>query len=568
VAKTLVFYAKTARYDFKIYDLGTTYQDFDFTPPVEIGCADWNIQYQPQDSVLPGIVPSTCTAQFYPIGGTPTYDDFRTVFFTSTPDWVLEVHEGLNVVWRGFITADLGEIEVTNGERFVKITATDGFQFLDKKADYFTQNTVLSFTKTIAQVFTFCQLINLFEDGFYISEHYQPTNTIAGFTNQGGMFVTGTTRNGLIFSNLEPKSSRQVLLDICTAFNLQLFQDKGSLIFRSCQYETPAWYNLYDSGGLFTVRITPPATTVTPVVYSDGVEMYKPANAETRITTPYVGSAFIWYEPTDYQAYDAVNIGSPVSDGTTEIDFNGSLRARYSLPAFYPPTTRTITFKLTYKYNGYYWTGTAWSTTLTTIDHVVNFLAENPSPDPAIFEETHTVNNYKLKDLPAIGSEPFYFTVAGTGNVGSLTFAAQATFQYKAGAPTYVTYIADNTSRVTGITLELATSFTDIAQSGSTVLNGSIRWYASAASTTGNGNANTKWGNQFNQLIEIVANQIARKAYRTQQYYELELDGNISYNHTFNWGGVDYKAVNLQMLERSTRVTYREFIDGNLLPSD
>jgi hypothetical protein len=42
VAKTLVFYATTARYDFKIYDLGTTYQGFDFTPPIEIGCAEWD----------------------------------------------------------------------------------------------------------------------------------------------------------------------------------------------------------------------------------------------------------------------------------------------------------------------------------------------------------------------------------------------------------------------------------------------------------------------------------------------------------------------------------------------
>jgi hypothetical protein len=567
VAKTLVFYATTARYDFKIYDLGTTYQDFEFTLPLEIGCAEWDIQYQPQDNTLPGIVPSTCTARFFPIGESPTFDDFRTVFFTSTPDWVMEVHEGLNVVWRGFIGADLGEIELTNGSRFVKITATDGFQFLDKKADYFTENIVLSFTKTIAKVFTFCKVIDLFEDGFYISEHYQPTNTIAQFTNQGGMFVTGTTRAGLIFSGAEPKSSRQVLLDICTAFNLQLFQDKGSLIFRSCHHITPAWYNLYDSGGLFVVRITPPAITFNPIIYSDGVEMYKPANAETRITAPYADSDYIWYEPA-FQPYNAVNIGSPVSDGTTEVDFNGELRAQYTLPAFYGPTTRSITFKQTFKYNGYYWTGAVWSTTPTTIDTVHTFLAENPSPSPGTFYEQITFNNYKLDDLPAIGSEPFYYTLAGTGNVGSLIFDAQAVFEYKAGAPDYVTYIADNGSRLTGITLELATSFTDVAQGNQDVLNGSIRWYASAANTTGNGNANTKWGNTFNQLLEIVADQIGRKAYRTQQYYELELDGNVSYNHTFNWGFVNYKPVNLQISERSTRVTYREFIDGNLIPAD
>jgi hypothetical protein len=242
------------------------------------------------------------------------------------------------------------------------------------------------------------------------------------------MFVTGTTRTGLIFSGAEPKSSRQVLLDICTAFNLQLFQDKGSLIFRSCHHITPAWYNLYDSGGLFVVRITPPATTFNPIIYSDGVEMYKPANAETRITAPYADSDYIWYEPA-FQPYNAVNIGSPVSDGTTEIDFNGVLRAQYTLPASYPPTTRSITFKQTFKYNGYYWTGTVWSTTPTTIDTVVTFLAENPSPSPGTFYEQITFNNYKLDDLPAIGSEPFYYTLEGTGNVGDLEFRSPGLFR-------------------------------------------------------------------------------------------------------------------------------------------
>ena len=67
--------------------------------------------------------------------------------------------------------------------------------------------------------------------------------------------------------------------------------------------------------------------------------------------------------------------------------------------------------------------------------------------------------------------------------------------------------------------------------------------------------------------MEIVSKEIARKAFRTHQYYELDLNGNVSYNHTFTWGGVDYKPVNLTISERSTRVTYREFIDGDLVPN-
>jgi len=38
----------------------------------------------------------------------------------------------------------------------------------------------------------------------------------------------------------------------------------------------------------------------------------------------------------------------------------------------------------------------------------------------------------------------------------------------------------------------------------------------------------------------------------------------VSYNHKLTWGGIDYKPVNLTLTERSTSVTYREFIDGDL----
>ena len=65
-------------------------------------------------------------------------------------------------------------------------------------------------------------------------------------------------------------------------------------------------------------------------------------------------------------------------------------------------------------------------------------------------------------------------------------------------------------------------------------------------------------------LLERITYQLGRKNYRPRQYYEIELDGVVRYNHTFTWGGVDYKPVNLQITERSTRVTYAEWVDGDL----
>ncbi len=570
MAKTLVFYATTARYDFKIYDLGTTYQGFDFLPPVEVEVADWDISYQPNDNVLPGIVPSVCTARFFINGATPTIEDFRTVLKTAEPDWVLEVHEGLAVVWRGFITGDLGEIELANGKRFIKLVATDGFQMLDKKADYFTSTAVKPFTDIIAQVFTFCELINVFEDGYYVSQHFQPLNSISGFTNQGGLWISGTPREGLIFEENEARSSREVIEDICTAFNLQLFQDKGSLVFRSCHIKTPAWYNLYDSGGDFVGRITPPATTVTEQVFTDGTEMYKPAVAEGRIRHPYYGTPYIWYVPGNQLAYNNFKIGTAVSTGTTEVDFNGTLQIRYELPPFFGPSTVDVDFSLVFQYDGFYWNGTTWTQTFSVITFSIKFTAENPSASPALFLEDTVINNYKMTNLPALGSEPFYFTVDADQvsglDIGDLEATSTAIFEYKAGAPAYVIYIADNTSRVNGTTLDLATSIGDIRQDNTNVLPGSIRYW-STTNRAATSSTNAFWDSSRRELVDLVGIQIARKAFRTHQYYELELNGNISYNHTLTWEGVDYKPVNLTISERSTRVTYREFIDGDLIPS-
>lgn len=570
MAKTLVFYAETATYDFKIYDLGTTYQSFDFMPPVRVEVGNFDIAYQAQDNVLPGLVPSTCTVQFYINEATPTIDDFRAVLRTAEPEWVLEVSQGTATIWQGFITGDLGEIEVINGKRFIKIVATDGFQMLSKKADYFTSDDVLPFTDVIAKVFTFCELINVFEDGFYIGEHYQPTNSLTGFTNQGGLWITGSVRQSFIFDELEARSSRSVIESICTTFNLQLFQDKGSLVFRSCHIKTPAWYNLYDSGGDFIGRITPPATTVTEPVFTDGTEMYKPAVAESRIRHPYFGSPYIWYAPGNYLTYDNFQIGNPVSDGSTEIDFNGTIRVRYSLPPFFGPSLVKIEVRGTFKYDGFYWNGTDWTTTPSYYTWTINTLAENPSAVEVLAEEFLTVNNFKMDDVPALGSQPFYvtfesFQTAGD-DLGILTTAAQAIFEYKAGAPDYIIYIADNTSRVNGITLELQTNVADIRQDNNNILPGSIRYWPTTDRTS-TSLTNTFWDAQRQEIVELVSVQIARKAFRTHQYYELELKGNIGYNHTFTWGGVDYKPVNLTISERSTRITYREFIDGDLIPS-
>ena len=563
MAKTLLQTASTAKYNFALYGVD---QPFSPAPGLVFQVASYEISYRAQDNVLPGLVPSQLQLQVF---GGLSVGDYRTIFQDARSRYVIEMREGISLVWRGFLVPDLGQIEVINGQRFITLVFSDGFQVLERKADFFTTNVVRNHTSIIGEIFSVCKLSDAFEDGFYIGEHYEPLNSISGYTNQGGMYVTGSLRDGLIFNDIEPRSCREVIEDLCLTFNLQLMQDRGSLVFRSMHIKSPAWYNLYNYLGNFLVRITTPGPTQSAVVYAEGTEMYKPAIAELAIRHPYYGSPFIWYAPGNQFEYDNRQIGNVVSDGTTEVDFNGTVRVRYTMPANYGPSMVTFDVHLTFQYDGFYWDGLAWTQTPTYVLFKINTVVENPNAFELLGEEFLTINNYRLDDIPALGFEPFYFTVeafqvAGP-DLGDLLTTTTAIFEYKAGAPQYVLYIADNSARINGTTLDLETALGDIRQDNQNVLPGAIRYFTSLP-PTGNGLTNTIWSSGGEELLALVSRQIVRKAFQPQQYYEIELDGNVTYNHTFTWESVDYKPVNLSMTDRSTRVTYRAFIDGELIP--
>ena len=564
MAKTLVFYATTARYDFKIYDLGTTYQGFDFAPPVEISVADWEISYQPQDSTLPGIIPSTCTTSFYMEGATPTYDDFREVFKTAKPDWVLEVHEGLSVVWRGFITPDLGQIEVINGKRFIKVVATDGFQLLEKRADFIQSDAAIAFTDYIAFIFTFCKISDVF-NGFYVSEHFTPT----GSYPEGGLYWTGTLRQKFAYVDNEPVTSTEIINLILQAFNLQLFQDKGEIVFRSCHIETPAYYYVYDTGGDYLGKIYPPATTQSLVVYSDGTEMYKPAVREVfyEITEP--AGEYIKDESSQYKTRLNYFVNNATPTGSNHIDYEAYIRARLSFDAGFTGDHIEVEYEVQIKFGNYFWNGSDWVTTTATATFTKQEFV--PGPGPLIHDIVYHVNNYHLDTLPFIGTQQIYITVTASQVAGydadSITVTSNLLMTYHNAFPDKTIHYADNTARQNGINVNFTSPIGDLqGPSSGTPTAGEIRLFINAPRTASVGNIS--WDANRRYLANLVVEQIARKAYRSHQYYELELDGNVSYNHTVTWGSVDYKPINLTMSERSTRVTYREFIDGDLEASE
>jgi hypothetical protein len=564
VAKTLVFYANTATHSFKIYDLGNTYQSFDFLPPVEVYVADWSVSYQAQDAVLPGIIPSNATVQFYIEGSTPTIDDFREVFKTAKPDWVMEIYEGLSAIWRGYITPDLGQIEVENGKRFIKVVATDGFQMLEKRVSFIQSDAAIPFTNYVASILTFCELNNIYT-GFFASEHFTPT----GVYPEGGLYWTGTLRQAFAFDDEnEPRTSREVIDYILTAFNLQLFQDKGELIFRSCHIQTPAYYYVYDTGGSYLGKIYPPFGTQTAAVYSGGTEMYKPGIREVAYKILQPAGSYIKDEGANYKNRVNYFVNDATPTGANHIDYEAYIRARLSFPAGFTGDHIDIEYQVQIKFGNYYWNGTDWTTTVS----IATFTKQEfvPGPGPLIHDITYHVNNYHLDTLPTIGTQQIYTTVTAIQIAGydadSITTTSTLFMAYHNAFPDYTLHYADNTDRLNGVSIQLENEVGDIQKpSSGTPTVGEIRLFINAPRTSSVGNIS--WDANKRYLANLVVDQIARKSYRSHQYYELDMDGQITYNHAFTWGGLVYKPVNLTLSERSTSVTYREFIDGDLIPS-
>jgi hypothetical protein len=557
VAKYLMQTATTADYTFTLYA-----EDRAFTPApgITFEVASWNISYRAQDRVLPGVVPSQMDLTVF---GGFNIGDYRTMLADAKGRYMIEMRQGTDMIWRGFLVPDLCSIEVINGQRFIKLVFSDGFQMLDRRADFYQYSGTVSFTEQIWYAFENCNLFDTFEY-FLVSQHRQPANK-GITTNQGGLWWTGCIQNGLWILNDEYRTYLEVINDICVTFGLQLFQDKGYLVFRSLEYKTPAWYNIYGTFGAFVTRVTPTPPTANATVFSDGSEMYKPAVRELFVTHNKASQGIIRDESGNNKARDNYYVGNVTPTGANHIDFDSYLYMRLAFDAGFGGGAVDVEFYYTIRFGNYYWDGSNWTTT-------ASFVTVNESrifgPGPSLETIVHHVNNAHLDTLPRIGTEPLYYDVTGTQISGdpaeTITVTATMYFAYHNANPNTTIYYADNTGRVNGTTENLNTEIGDIWRSSAilTALPGEIRCFTTTARTTAYGNI--FWDTDQNLLISAITYELARKNYQPKQYYEIELKDVVRYNHTFTWGGVDYKPVNLQIGERSTSVTYAAWIDGDL----
>lgn len=556
VAKVLLQTASTAEYDFVLYGIDASFSP---APNLEFTVADWSLSYRAQDKILPGLIPSEMNVSVF---GGLSIGNYRAMLSDAKGRYVMEMKQGLDVIWRGFLVPDTSSIEVINGQRFVKLSFSDGFQLLDRRADFYQYTGTKAFTDQIADIFNLCTFWDCYE-GFYISEHRQPSNK-GITTNQGGLWWTGCIQEGLYIKDAEFRTYKEVIDDICTTFALQLFQDKGMLVFRSLEYKTPAWYNVYTKFGAFLGRVTPPATTVTTVVFADGSELYKPATREVFLIHNQPSQGIIRDEATTFKDRDNYFVSNVTPTGANHMDYSATLRMRLSFDAGFPGGAIDGEWQVYIQFGNYWWNGSDWVTTSSYISYSDHQIV-GPGPSIEQFEVSFSLH---LDTLPTIGTEPLYVTVNGQQTSGypadTVLVTSSLYFAYHNDNPKSTTYYADNTAQINGVTEEMRTELGDIwTNSGvAPALAGELRCFTSAARTTAYGNI--FWDTDQNLLLERVAYQLARKNYRPKQYYEINLNGNIRYNHTLTWESVDYKPINLTMSERSTSVTYAEWIDGNL----
>lgn len=550
-------YANTATYTFRIYDVGNVAS----WTPVACTVANWQVTYEATDRILPGIIPSSFSADFF---GGLALSTWRSILTDSNNNYAVEIADGVNPYWRGFIIPDQCSIEVANGQRFIRIVASDGFQLFDRASNTYKFSNVKRFTEQIAESLNKLNFWNLY-DGFLVSEAFLP-NSAYTYT-EGALLWTGSLAEGVWWEDYKYNTYRDFFESLLTSFGLQLFQDKGQIVFRNCYDTTPPYYYYYATNGSFYARFAPTGGTISPTVGTDGLELYKPALREYYIVHNASNDQGIFYDDPVVKVRPSQLIGLAQPSGSNHFDLDTNLSLTLLLPPFYPSQKVDVEVRVTARFNGYYWNGTSWTTSPTDfLLYTFTKTVANPTSSPALDLQTHSISKYQFGTFPAVPEDTFYYALEGRqvlgADVTTLTMKSSLTLTYSGTPPAQTTYYADNTKRRNGVTETQTTNLGDlfgIATAEPKQLRAMTATTGTASSATG------AWNNTTYPLLELVAYNIARKNAQAHQYYELDLTETVWANHLFTWDGDDYRPVNMTIEERNTRVTYKKDIDFDIL---
>ena len=574
MAVQLFAYAKSKGYDVKLYADTTqvSYNPFEFT------VADWKVTYDTQDAYKPGIVASRMELIAPITQGTLT-QNLETILQDGDGTFYMTLSKNLGDMWKGYCTPSAGSIEVINGQRFITLIAADGFQLLNLASDGYTFTGTKAFSTQIAEVFNrlgFWQLFN----GFLVSKDI--TRVYNSSALYDSLYLCGSGHNGVYNTDTTFHTFKDVIEGILVAFGLRMYQDKGYIVFQDFT-RLDSSFNVYTPAGTYQTNIDYTGSQTMQVI-SGGTKMYLPPVRLTEVQHLYPNQPYenetnisqytrhtVWTTPFEFETYNWVDLGTVFADGVTHLDYDISLRAVYTIPAYYPSQSVSWDFRVYFWLGEYSTDGTTWTKTDQYIRYTVNQHIDGDDPEPQLGLVTTFANNNHLPTFPNIGEVSLGLTVElvqASGDEIPDPDDPQASwniYQHGAGAP-YRGYRADNSRRKLGEDVTFTTRIGDLSSFGVGAEDPQQIIYVSPSQTV------KTWPQywletlpsgepNYNRLLQITANRIGQRRSIPLEYYELDLHETSAVTHTASWGGVDYFPVNIEYNYEGSRVTYAKIVN-------
>lgn len=572
MAIQLFAYAKSKGYDVKLYadTTAVSYTPFEFT------VADWKVTYDTQDAYKPGIVASRME-MVAPITQGQLNQNLETILQDGDGIFYMTLSKNLGDLWKGYCTPSAGTVEVINGQRFITLIAADGFQLLNLDSDAYTFTGTKAFSVQIAEVFNRVGLWQVF-NGFLVSKDL--TRIFNSSALYDSLYLTGSGHDGVYNTETSFHTFKSVIEGICVAFGLRLYQDRGYLVFQDVT-RSDSSFNVYLPNGTYQTNISYSASQNMTVI-SGGTKMYLPPIRITEIQHLYLNEPYtnettvsqytehkVWTTPFVFETYNWVDLGTVFADGVSHLDYNISLSAAYTIPAFYQSNV-VWEFRVYFWLGEYSTDGTTWTKPTQYVRYTVNQNVGTDDPFPQLGSVTFSTNNAHLPTFPNIGQVSLGLTVELVQISGDeipdpdRPKAAWYIYQHGSTMP-YRGYRADNSRRKLGEDVTLTTRIGDLPNFAAGAEDPQQIVYKGIAQTS------TIWptgwvellptGSNLNSLLQITANRIGQLRAVPLEYYELDLHETTTVTHTASWGNVDYFPVNIEYNYEGSRVTYAKIVN-------
>jgi hypothetical protein len=551
--------------------------------PYEFNTASWSVTYDAQDAYQPGIVNSRFEV-IAELGTTPFSAALEQILQDSEGIFIMELWKGLSKEWGGVITPNACTVEVSNGTRFITLTAGDGFYKLDFPSSMYKFTGTKRFTQQIAEIFDRLQLDLVF-DGFIVSDTTRTQLETYPY-EKDGLYNTGSTHNLFYTRAVDDfRTYREVINDICTCYGMRMYQDRGFLVFQDLTRAYDNTFSFYNFAGTFLFRRAY-SSVQTLQVMAGGTKMYLPALKKYDIVHEYsntqVGLQPALKPVTHYELLNyvggfpvyiernGIDFGLQAGDGSSHFDFfDTEMRITLGYSGEYD-FDYEIEFRLVLMYGTQSTDGSTWGS-----DKYMAFNKTgriNTNGSPGFITLSHSLNNYHLPTTPSLGSDGLRMFLEVAFIAGDWTSTGRALMKYDlrihGTAPEETTWRADNTARIIGEDLQMRTrlGYSPLLTSSDQAIQ-----YPNGDNVTGFVEFFDNSPGQVatvNSLLYITAYRLCQMRGLPQEYYEIDMHGTARLTHYGYWGNTYYLPISLTYTWDTCKATYAKYAAYELKRSD